>query len=322
MRLCGIPVAVFLIAAGVVLYVNGQREVIKILTGAIIVTLSLLPLLLLVAFVVSGSGARWFVTEEGLKRVMIGGGREMIPWEQIYHMAGKDNGLFIRWRTPVPPEEGKAEKYLEYHAVLYPAKIAADELIALWQQQTSRELQAEGETHFRSVNLQSYNRMLLSGWTMIAAGTVLIVWGVAKVVQDYPSTGWPSVEGKIVSQQYRLLPSHGLHHRHGGGQVILSYEYVIAGQTNRSDRYSLSHAKYDDEKAAAEAFAQEHQPETSVKVYYNPKYPQHAVLLPGPDWLDNAALIGLGLCAMALGILIRNIFGKYRQGQKVLKSPV
>lgn len=316
MRLCGIPFVILLFAIAFSFYVNGQHDIANILTRVVIIALSMLPLLSLVAFVMSGTGTKWFVSDAGLKRVLLFGEPEIIPWDRIYHMANTERGFFIRWRNPQEP--GAAEEDLEHRAIFYPTKADADELLALWQKKTSREFQAEGQAHFKARNLRTSNQMLRAAWGMIAVGVALIGWGAVNIARQYPSTAWPSVEGKIISQQYRSFPPGGSH-KHWTGQVAMSYEYVVAGQTNRSDQYSLSHASFNDDLKTAEAFAREHQRGAIVKVYYHPKHPEQAVLLPGPSWREDSALMVLGACAAAFGALMRSLFSKLKRGLRALK---
>jgi hypothetical protein len=324
MRLCGIAFVVSLPAVGVILYVNGQHDPMQILARMAILAVAMVPLFLLIAFVVSGFGTKWFLTDEGFNRVTIDGTRITIPWEQIYHLADTDRGFFIRWREPVDPGENVSEEYLEHQGILYPAKADADELIALWQQKTSRELRSEGQTHLRSVVSGTSRRLQNYGLAMIVIGVALIGWGAIDIARYFSSASWPSVEGRIVSQQYRLLPPHP-RHSWREAQLKLVYEYNVAGETHRSERYSLWQQTYSGEARAMRAFANEHPADAPIRVYYNPKNPAEAVLLPGPDWRGNAALFVGGLFLVALGLLVRNALlklGRKQPNYQGLNAPI
>jgi hypothetical protein len=313
------PVAILMLCAtllcAAIAQINGQTDLAGVLTGTLIIFLSLLALLSLVALVLIQPGVNWFITDSGLRRVT-SAGAQMVPWARIYRVGKTDIGYFVRWRDPKRP--GISERDLEHKGILQLSKTDADELISLWQQNTSREVQVQAQAHFQSTNRNSYTRMSRLAWVMIVAGTSLFGWGTANIARQYPSSSWPSVEGKIISQQYRLSPQKRRQTR-WNGQLLLSYEYLIADKIYRCDQYSLWQAKYQEDKETADAFARDHQRGTSVRVYYDPKHPVQAVLLPGTDWRGNSSWMGLGLCAVAFGLFMLNIFSKLMRGQRVLK---
>lgn len=152
----------------------------------------------------------------------------------------------------------------------------------------------------------------------MAAGAALIGWGAVAIAREYPSTSWPSVKGKILSQQLEIFPPGGSHKRWHGA-ITLSYEYVVSGQTNQASQYSLPHRKFDAGQKMAEAFAKNHPRGAVVTVFYHPKHPEQAVLLIGPDWNVDCALIVVGMFAMFVGILTRILFKRLKRGQKVIK---
>ncbi|HEX4342047.1 MAG TPA: hypothetical protein VH255_01570, partial [Verrucomicrobiae bacterium] len=85
-RLIKITGAMFLsvlIICGGIAYLNGQQNLKYLFTGLAIMGFGLTIILSLVVFVVSGQGTKWFVTENGLKRVQLSGGKKTILWKQI-----------------------------------------------------------------------------------------------------------------------------------------------------------------------------------------------------------------------------------------------
>src|SRR5258708_32504784 len=154
MRLSLIPVGLGAIAIGIVLYVHGRTDVTRLLVSVMGFFLAFSPLLLAIALGMMQPTLKWFITDDGLKRV-IRGHVLMIPWEQIYHMANTDYGFYVRWRGPQEP--GIPAEDLEHRARFCPTQDDADELIALWQRNTSREQQVGGKAHFKARNLRAVN---------------------------------------------------------------------------------------------------------------------------------------------------------------------
>lgn len=259
---------------------------------------------------------KWLITDSGLKRV-IRGSVVMILWQQIYHMAKTDYGFYVRWRDPRVP--GVAAEDLEHRTRFYPAKADADELIALWQRNVSHEQQVGGKAHFKARNVQVSNQLRVVTRGMIAAGAVLVGWGALNIARQYPSTSWPSVEGKIISQRFRIFPPGGSHKKYWTGEVALSYIYVVAGQTNQSDQYSLPHANFDDEEETAAAYARQHQIGAAVTVYYHLKHPEQAVLLTGPGWRDDCALMVSGGLLVFVGFAVQAGVKIAKRGEKMQK---
>ncbi|HEX4342915.1 MAG TPA: DUF3592 domain-containing protein, partial [Verrucomicrobiae bacterium] len=213
----------------------------------------------------------------------------------------KGNGLFIRWVDIAPPGMQVAPEALERRAIFYPDKSESDELIAFWQQKTSRQSQPEGPAHFRP----NTSRTARVTFALILAGVALIGWVVITIVQQYPSTSWPSVEGKIISQEYHLLPPG--RNTVASAQLKLSYEYQVSGQTYRADRYNLWHQIYQDVNDAVLDFADAHPTNAPIKVYYNPKNPAQAVLVTGPDWSANITLAISGFFLAFIGFAMRAV---------------
>ena len=316
MGLCLIPVGIGAIAIGIVLYVHGQTDVTRLFLNVLGGFLAFSPLLLVIALGLMQPTIKWFITDNGLKRV-IRSNVLMIPWQQIYHMANTDYGFYVRWRDL--PEPAVPAEDLEHRARFCPTKADADELMALWQRNTSREHQIGGKAHFSARNRRADNGLRATAGLFAALGAVLIGWSGLTVARQYPSTKWPSVEGKVMWQDYGTFAPGGSHRRRTR-EVTLSYEYVVAGQTNRSEQYSLSHTAFFDDAQTAAEFARRHQRGATVAVYYNPKHPEQAVLLTGPSWNDNYALmIGGGFLA-TVGYAMRAVANIAERARKTRRS--
>jgi hypothetical protein len=300
MCLCFIPAVFAMIAVGVVLYTHGHTDPIELLKSAGGFGLMFLALLAVVALAMMQPTVKWFITDTGLKRVIRGDVLE-IPWTQIYHMSDTGYHFFIRWRDPQEP--GASAEDLEHKGILHLSKADADELIALWKRNTSHELQVGGTAHFKARNRKTSKDLRAMGWVMTVIGAALIGWGGLTIARQYPSTKWPSVEGKILSQFYRTVSSH----KSVSGEVAMSYEYFVAGITYRSGQYSLARENYRDSVATATAFAQSHQRGTVVTVYYNPNHPEQAVLQTGPEWHDCYGFMTFGGFLAFIAFMMRAV---------------
>lgn len=314
--LCLFPLGFCAVLCAVVLYIHGQKDPTQFFRDLLKWSVAFVPLLLAVLLAGMRPAVKWFITDVGLKRV-IRGNVLIISWQQIYHMANTDHGFFVRWRDPKEP--GVVPEDLEHRAHFYPDKADADELIALWEKNIPHEARIKGQAHFKARNRRVSKQMLVVSGVMMVGGAVLIAWGAWDIVRQYPSTRWPSVDGKVISEFYRPIQAGGSY-KYRSGEVTLPYEYVVDDQIYRSGRFSLAHEKFRDVEKAAQEFAEEHQRGAVVKVYYNPKHPEQSVLLTGPSWRDDFALMLLGGFLVLAGFLTRMIDKIARRGQKMRKQ--
>jgi hypothetical protein len=312
-RLCLIPIVLSGIAVQAVLYYHGRKDPVRLSLDLLEYFLVWLPVMLAIVLARAQPTVKWFITDDGLKRV-IRGNALMIPWQQIYHMANTNSGFFVHWRDPA--EAGVSRESLEHRALLYPAKADAEELIAGWQKKVSHEAQIGTRAHSRARNRRTSQQAVATSRAFMLLAAALISWGGWNIARQYPSTSWPSVDGKVTSI-YHVPPISS--RRHASGTVTLSYEYAVDGVTHQSDRYGLVHAKFRDEEGAAEAFAQGHRIGAIVKVYYNPKHPEQAVLLTGPSWSDNLALVFAGGFLGFVSGLVRIVDNMAKRAQKMQK---
>src|SRR5262249_11707025 len=97
LRLMMIPLAVFIVAITGVLHFAFHKDAMQTMSGVGIMTVAILLLILLVVFVVSGAGSKWFVTDDGLKWVQFGNRIVLTGCKDIYHMQPSPPGFSIRW---------------------------------------------------------------------------------------------------------------------------------------------------------------------------------------------------------------------------------
>jgi hypothetical protein len=269
------------------------------------------------------AGPKWFLTDQGFLRVYSAPPeQEAILWEQIQHMAWlRYKGLVIRWKESGQRrgqrfrEEFK-ESFLagQFLSNVRLGQTEAIELISLWRKkcpatQTNPPLNRSSTVHILS------RKGVTSIYGLMALGATLFCMGGANLLRQYPSCTWPSVEGKIVSQQFRLLPKR----RNDLAQMAeleLAYEYIVAGHAYNSDRFSLWREHYRDLEGKIISFAKLHPQQSIIKIYYNPKSPAQAVWLTGPDWRGNSSFMLLGSLFIAVALLVRSMFLKLGAGSK------
>ncbi len=155
---------------------------------------------------------------------------------------------------------------------------------------------------------------------MAILGAIPFVWGSVAIALHYPSTKWPSTEGKIVSQFYREFP-YNLRHHIRPAQLEIRYAYTVAGIAYESERFSLWHAIYQDSDGVVRAFAERHRRDTPITVYYEPGNPKKAVLQTGPDWRGDFSLIVFGAFLSWIAFLMHMVsVRRRRRGPARLQS--
>ncbi len=112
----------------------------------------------------------------------------------------------------------------------------------------------------------------------LAIGLCMISFGAYRLRRDRASLQWPTVPGTIMQVDVSF---HG--GRNGGGYILqATYTYIVNGIRHVSQQISLWNANlsgYKDSKS----FAKAHPVRSSMDVYYDPKNPANAVLIPGAD---------------------------------------
>ena len=122
------------------------------------------------------------------------------------------------------------------------------------------------------------------------------------------SQNWPWVMGEVLSARVRETVDTT-----GSGRTIsrhfpeVTYEYRVGGRTYRGKRIRFGGPLHTD-RETAEAWLQSYPVGGQVRVYYNPKRPQEAVLQPSSSptaWI----LIFVGLFSLFVGLALLMDFG-------------
>lgn len=127
----------------------------------------------------------------------------------------------------------------------------------------------------------------------VVAGVCVLTWGAWETMNGIASSGWPTVEGRIES----VSVTEDLNSEYSSSpvwKVRCVYGYDVLGQHFQGERQSYdggSKAGYDGDSNASRGFLAEHQEGRAILVYYNPWYPETAVLQPG---FRGSALFILG----------------------------
>jgi Protein of unknown function (DUF3592) len=127
----------------------------------------------------------------------------------------------------------------------------------------------------------------------------MALWELRKLSLGVASRAWPRVQGTVVDIRFDESTSSDL----DGDEIYsvsahMSYEYTVAGRRHRSQRFTYRPTRGLDQR---EAYAmlrglRRGQP---VGVYYDPRDPGRAVVLPGIDRGNSLWLCGwcIALCA-------------------------
>ena len=148
----------------------------------------------------------------------------------------------------------------------------------------------------------SARTILLITLAMFAAAIFFILWGGYEIMAGYASKKWPSAEGKITSsyvqKQVRSIKDSSKKPTY---YPKVRYQYEVGGKIYISDRISFSGGEGGEKKSESQAVADRYPSGQKVIVYYDPKYPEKAVLERGLIWKTFMPFIaGLAFLAVAI----------------------
>lgn len=155
-----------------------------------------------------------------------------------------------------------------------------------------------------NVGISFWLLLLITSGIGALLGSSVLFW------RGLQSRSWPSVEGTIVHLQIR---EQVVDTTDTGDPIVcvfpnIEYEYEVAGNTYRSTRIRFGGTLYWSGEEAIRKLSEMYAPGTPVRVHYNPKRPQEALLEPGISavaWIlfavGMSALLMSGLFLWRLG---------------------
>lgn len=124
---------------------------------------------------------------------------------------------------------------------------------------------------------------------IVAAGVVLVVFGVYTRVQSLRSRSWPTAPGVITESRVESSRK-----REGQWSHVarIRYRYAVNGKTYDGDTISYAKGLFDGASVQVSRYPQG----SAVGVYYDPKDPASAVLDPGAGPTPGLALLAAVGC--------------------------
>jgi hypothetical protein len=133
----------------------------------------------------------------------------------------------------------------------------------------------------------------------ILLGLGVASYGFVVLQKQKTSFQWPTTSGTIVHSERVYEPSRDNSHY----RADVTYSYQLNGARYMSHQISLWSADLDNYDEVNKVFVSNHQPGTAVDVYYDPKNPANAVLIPGANEKLNELLMGYGAFLAVVGTI-------------------
>lgn len=150
--------------------------------------------------------------------------------------------------------------------------------------------------------------LIVIGSCFILVGFLTGLFFCYRIFQAAASKRWPYVLGELESSDLRDAVYRG--RQFGGGPdqasawvVNFKYSYTVAGRKYLGTRVTYSDG-INKTMRALHKLQQKYQGKSKVQVYYNPKNPNHSLLVPGLSIFNFTPLITSALFILA-GIFIQ-----------------
>jgi len=140
---------------------------------------------------------------------------------------------------------------------------------------------------------------LLLTVTVLAAigpGLALLSYALWTIGKDWRGSRWPAVEGQVRSIR-RKSGYRGIRH------LKLTYEYELGGKRYVGNRYSFGWPAGLVGDTDLDAFVRTHPEGSGIKLFYNPKKPQQALVAPGLSFGHCVQLL-LSLAFLVMGLVV------------------
>lgn len=266
----------------------------------------------------------WLLTDAGLQRIYTDPpARETIPWSSIERMKWiRSQSLLFFWNESGQRCEAFRNEFKEsdyaglYRGVLHVDEQEADEVAGLWLQHRPPPEPESASPLSRQDRRPLSKRAKQALFLTLGLGLLLFGWGAVNILRHAPSSRWPSVQGKIISQDYLIVTAHD--NSRDRAKLHLTYRYQVDAQDRYGSQYSLGQSNYFGSQEDVRAIANQYPTGAVVQVYYDPDKPAEAVLHAGPDWGDDSAFPLLGGFFVFLALFLRKVM--LAQGAKNQKA--
>ena len=129
-----------------------------------------------------------------------------------------------------------------------------------------------------------------------------------RIIQASTSTGWPFVTGELESAElkeavYRGRDADGTRDEVSAWITNFEYRYAVANKEYQGSRVTYSDG-INKTMRALRKLQDKYRGKSQIQVYYNPKYPNQSVLVPGLDIFNFTPLITSALFILA-GVFIQ-----------------
>ena len=138
----------------------------------------------------------------------------------------------------------------------------------------------------------------------IAGGIGLIIWGYGIVKKAKASTGWPTVEGTVVSAKVERKKSTSGRRRGSSTtyKAEVVYDYSVEDTPYSSNRISFGEYSSGNPNHARQ-IVNRYPQGGEVTVYFKPGQPKISVLEPGESWSTYMPL-GMGVVFFLMGLIV------------------
>ena len=153
--------------------------------------------------------------------------------------------------------------------------------------------------------MRKLRELLLVLGLLSAISFGFIGWGVFSILKANETKSWPLVKGIVITSKIESeFRSSGTGRRRRSRKVYLPrvyYQYGVNKTTYTSEQISVGEYVKLNELDASE-FIRSYPKGSNVDVYYNPRNPQDALLLPGETSDDLSIYVGILLLVMSWGV--------------------
>ncbi|HVM62762.1 MAG TPA: DUF3592 domain-containing protein [Verrucomicrobiae bacterium] len=166
----------------------------------------------------------------------------------------------------------------------------------------------------------SYAGQVRGACFVLVLGVLPILYGAWSTYHDRPSLQWPKVSGQILQAERRYIsrPRNSYYH------LVISYAYGVNDQRYLGNQFALWDTDWYIDRDTVLAFLAAHPVHSTVDVFYDPRDPQNAVLVPGADEPRNRLFIWCGtlMAALSVYLFVRARQDAPRHGAAIRVSPV